>query len=141
MNFIMKFLDKTTSYANKYTVQREYDKLQETVRALQKSLGEIEDSLNQRIFALEEKFEPKLSNDDASWTTTDAIIDVLTKQDGNKLHYSSIYALIKDYNLINPNVTIQSVSATLYGLARQNRINLCNETETGMFFIKTKKGS
>lgn len=158
MNFILKFLEKR--FANEENVQSGFDAVKVDMQNILSRLDsrvDITDKyfehLGKRISALEAKYEHKLSNDNDSWlgkdpvnhigqpwSTTNAIIDVLTKQDGKKLHYSSIYALVKGYNLINPNVKIHSLKTRLYSLARQNRISLCNDTEKclpGTFFIKT----
>jgi hypothetical protein len=71
-------------------------------------------------------------------STTEAIVYILQSENGKKLHCSDIYSKMTSYNLTNPNVTLQTVKATLYQLARQKRIVLDNGTETGMFFIEKK---
>lgn len=156
MNFIMRFIDKTTNYANKYAVQKEYDKLKDklenSVEELHKRIDLYFDEikqLNQRLNILEANTtKVVLYNSYAEavaegieYSTTSAIIDLLTKNKGKKLHYSNIYDMIKDYNLINKNVSLPSVKATLYGLARQNKISLCDGNKGGLFFIEQKKGS
>ena len=148
MNFILKFLDRATSYANKYAVQKEIDSLRGTIMHFQTLLGEVEDGLSVRIFSLEQKLasQPKISlwpkqEPSALWqntlmSTTDAVIHCLKSSNGEKLYYKNIYDIIQSYNLINKNVSIQSVKATLYQLARQKRIVLDNGSESGMFFIE-----
>lgn len=148
MNFILKFLDKATSYANKYAVQREIDLLKNHFENCIKRVDNRADlyfdeikELNKRIVALEERLKPKPVEPIAMLvplTTTDAVIKCLREQDGKKLYYKRIYDIIKYYDLINPNVELQSVKATLYQLARQKRIVLDNGTEAGMFFIEKK---
>lgn len=155
MNFIMRFIDKTTNYANKYAVQREYDKLKDklenSVEELHKRIDLYFDEikqLNQRLNLLEKNSQRVegaipyvLNGKEIEYSTTSAIIDLLTKNKGKKLHYSNIYDMIKDYNLINKNVSLPSVKATLYGLARQNKISLCDGNKGGLFFIEQKKSS
>lgn len=157
MNFILKFLDKTTSYANKYAVQREFDKVADAFKDSVEKINQRIDlyfdeiiQLNQRISVLEEKLssqtkislypkqEPSALWQNTLMSTTDAIIHCLKSSNGEKLYYKNIYDIIQSYNLINKNVSIQSVKAILYQLARQKRIVLDNGTETGMFFIKNK---
>lgn len=154
MNFIMKFLEK--KFATKKDMNCSIDSVAERCMVLQNSLSENEGNVNKnindifrslallelRISGLEEEsvFVQAVAGTGGvklnSISTTDAIIDVLTHEDGKKLHYSDIYSKMKGYNLINPNVTLQSVKAILYQLARQKRIVLDNGTETGMFFFE-----
>lgn len=156
MNFIMKFLEKR--FVTKKDMNCSIDSVAERCMILQNSLGEVTGNVSKnmhelfksmailelRISELEEEsvFVQAVAGTGGvklnSISTTDAIIDVLTHEDGKKLHYSDIYSKMKGYNLINPNVTIQSVKAILYQLARQKRIVLDNGTETGMFFIEKK---
>ena len=158
MNFILKFLDKTTNYANKHAVQREYDILKTKLEGETEMLNHRVDSwfdshrehnlfmmkLDQRIKALEDNitkvvlYETKHST--IQYTTTDAIMDLLKNINGKKLHYSIIYDKIKSYNLINKDVSFSSVKSLLYGLARKGKIELCDGKDAGMFFIKEKKG-
>lgn len=157
MNFILKFLDRATSYANKYAVQREIDGLKNHFENCVKRIDnradlyfdEIKES-NMRIAVLEDKFssqtkislypkyEPSELWQNNLMSTTDAVIHCLKSSNGEKLYYKNIYDIIQSYNLINKNVSIQSVKATLYQLARQKRIVLDNGTEAGMFFIEKK---
>lgn len=81
----------------------------------------------------------KSHNEEIEYSTTGAILDLLIKNIGKKLHYSDIYDMIKDYNLINKDVSLLSVKAILYGLARQDKISLHNGNKKGIFFIKRKK--
>jgi hypothetical protein len=160
MNFILKFLDKTTNYANKHAVQRAFDILKTKLEGETEMLNHRIDSwfdshrehnlfmmkLDQRIKSLEDNIsKPKVvlyetKHSTIQYTATDAIMDLLKNSNGNKLHYSIIYDKIKSYNLINKDVSFTSVKSTLYGLARKGKIELCDGKEAGIFFIKEKKG-
>lgn len=149
MNFIMKFLKKRFVTKSDYMegILSHDSNIRRYLSEAAANQATIFD-LSVRIADLEKKIssQPKivLYNSDKSsrnWdgspkSNTDAIIGVLKDSEGKKLHYSDIYSKMKGYNLINPNVTTQSVKAILYQLARQKRIVLDNGTETGLFFIE-----
>ena len=129
---------------HKWITTAHNDFIKELNRRIDLYFDEIK-QLNQRLNLLEaSNTKVVLYNsyaEEIEYSTTGAIIDLLAKETGKKLHYSIIYDKIKSYNLINKKVSLSSVKATLYGLARQNKISLCDGNETGMFFIEQKKGN
>jgi hypothetical protein len=79
-----------------------------------------------------------IGNENTKTKTTDAIISCLNFS-GNSLHYKEIFDIIKNYKLSKPDVTLDTIRATLYYLVKAKKIK--NGKKTGTFFIKQKKNA
>lgn len=149
MNFIMKFLKKRFVTKSDYmegilshdsNIRRYLSEAaanQATIFDLSVRIADLEKKISsQPKISLYPKQEPTALWQNTLMSTTDAVIHCLKSSNGEKLYYKNIYDIIQSYNLINKNVSLQSVKATLYQLARQKRIVLDNGSEAGMFFIE-----
>ncbi|MGN6560776.1 MAG: hypothetical protein ACTHJ2_09655 [Candidatus Nitrosocosmicus sp.] len=63
------------------------------------------------------------------WKTTDAIIDILNNSKKD-LHYRKIYTIIKNYNLIQTDLSLQSLKAAMYNLKMSRKIEYGKEAGT-----------
>jgi hypothetical protein len=87
-------------------------------------------NLSKEVFLIDERLKkieflvniPEPEYSDKPWTTTDAILKVLSSTK-RELNFDQIFNSVKKYNLHVKNVSMASVKSTVYGLANKGRVD------------------